>query len=80
MPLNRDFYMKWALHRRNGIPLSGHYGTLDEQGRATATFTLPRRCQHRRLVGLTFHHAFIVLSEVRTPIFVSNAVPVTLVP
>jgi hypothetical protein len=80
VPLNRDCYMHWALRRRNGIPLAGHHGVLDDQGRATATFTLPRRCRHRRLAGLTFHHAFIVLGEVRRPIFVSNAVSVTLVP
>lgn len=78
LPLNPDAYMLHTLFYPNMAPLSGSFGVLDAKGNAQASFTLPAGLPPA-LVGLTFDHAYVVLQG-WTPVFASNAVPVTIVP
>lgn len=79
LPLNFDAYLLLLLQSPNAPPLLNAYATLDGAGKSTAQFTLPANSPPI-LVGLTFHHAYVVLSPSNTPDYASNAVQLTLDP
>lgn len=81
LPLNApDAYFDRSRRYPNQPPLSGSMGTLDAEGRATATFTLPGGSKPA-LAGTTAWHAYLVFDpETREILFASDAVPVTWVP
>jgi len=72
-----DVYFDFTLRFPGQPPLTDGFGTLDGNGRATATFTLPPGLG--ALLGLDVHHAFAVLDPAGEVLFTSNAVKVTLV-
>ena len=81
MPLNIDGYTNFTLSHPNSALLPGSFNGLNKFGSGTATFNVPPAILGA-FVGLTLHHAFIVLDPadpdgVR---MVSNAVKVDLVP
>lgn len=80
LPLNADTYLLDVLINPNLPPLSNSVGALDAQGMATASFTVPPGLP-LTLIGLQFHHAFLVIELLPTllhVVFVSEAVPVVL--
>ena len=82
LPLNPDSYTTAALLAPNTAPLASSLGTLDAQGVACASFTLPPGLPPG-LSGLTLHHAFVVIELLPTllqVVLASNAVPLTLAP
>lgn len=85
LPLQRDRYFFHTLFHANRPPLSGSVGELDAAGHTSAQFRLPRGVA-LDLVGLTLHHAFLTLhtdappDELSSIAFVSNALPLALVP
>ncbi|MCC7170468.1 MAG: hypothetical protein IT459_08465 [Planctomycetes bacterium] len=79
LPLNYDAYLLLLLQNPNAPPLLNAFATLDGSGKSTAQFTLPSNSPPI-LVGLTFHHAYVVLSPTNAPEFVSNAVVLELAP
>ncbi len=79
VPLNRDRMMRAWLHIPHHAPIQPARGELDASAGATAVFRVPK-CGARLWIGRTIHHAYVVLSAPRTPVFVSNAVSVTVVP
>ena len=58
LPLNLDTYFLRTLTAPNTAPLAGSLGSLDAQGRATATFTLPAG-PDAPIVGMTVNHAAV---------------------
>lgn len=82
LPLNpTSAYFLYTVQSPNSPPLSGSSGTLDMHGRAVATFLLPPGLPSAA-VGITLHHAYVVLqpSAPGGVAFASNAVPLTLTP
>ncbi|MFT4710592.1 MAG: hypothetical protein ACI9D0_001094 [Bacteroidia bacterium] len=81
MPLNIDGYTNFTLSHPNSVLLPGSFTTLDMFGSGIATFNVPPAVL-AAFVGLTLHHAFIVLdpSDPDGVRMVSNAVKVDLVP
>jgi hypothetical protein len=82
IPLNVDAYLIFTLLNPNTPLLNGSAGILNSLGQATTVFMLPPGSDPS-LVGLTVHHATLVLELVGgfvTPTVVTNAYPVTLVP
>ena len=82
LPLNIDNYTVLMLIAPNQGPVSGAFGLLDGQGRSQASFDLGVG-QADDLIGLTIHHAYIVLDlqSMTDPFpFASQAVPLTLAP
>lgn len=76
LPLNVDPYFSLVLSVPNTPLLTPSLGQLDASGNATVKFTAVPQIP-ASLVGTTFHHAYVVLSQ--TPFdLVSNAAPVTL--
>jgi hypothetical protein len=78
--LNPDRYFALTLRDVTAGPLVGATGSLDGDGRAQATFTIPASAPAAALLGRTFRHAFVVLSPGGTALLASNTVPVTLLP
>jgi hypothetical protein len=78
--LNPDRYFALTLRGVPGGPLSGGAGTLDAEGRAQASFSIPASAPSATLLGLTFRHAYVVLSPSGAALLASNTVPVTLLP
>ena len=74
VPLNPDFYTDFSL---SGSPqfYTGFLGTLDADGRASATFTLPPGLA---LPPLQLHHAFVAFDGQGAISRASNAVAVQL--
>lgn len=58
IPLNFDPYLRFVLRYAGSTYHDGHWGLLDAQGRASATFTIPPAAA-APLVGRTFHHVFL---------------------
>ena len=80
LPLNVDSYLLRTLNAPNSPPLANSLGTLDSGGEATATFSLPLGLDPG-LVSLVVHHAYATVNSTTGQVnFVSNAVPVTLLP
>ncbi len=80
LPLNADNYFLKTLNQPNTAPLLGSFGFLDGQGAGSATFTLPGGLVPQ-LAGQTAHHAFLTIDVGAFLVdFVSNAVPVVLIP
>jgi len=75
LPLNPSAYLNHTLAHPNTQPLANSLGSLDGNGRATSTFTLPH--VPPAAAGLVITHAYVLLQPVD---FASNAVEVTLVP
>ena len=75
-PLNWDSFMDWSIRKVNGPVFNNFSGTLDANGSAAAVLdTLgPVSASYS---GLTMHFAFILLKPLD---FVSNAIPVALLP
>ncbi len=78
LPLNPDPYFNYTLNHVNQFPLANSFGVLDASGVASASFTLPPAFPG--LLGVVFHHAYLVLDGSLTVSFVSNAVPLTITP
>ena len=78
LPLNFDFYFLHTLNNPNSVPLASSFGTLDADGRATATFTLPAGGFPGVPLSLA-HHAFAVFTPT-TVDFASEAASLTFVP
>ncbi|MEM7309704.1 MAG: hypothetical protein AAF682_23715 [Planctomycetota bacterium] len=76
LPLNPDAYFNLTLNKPNQPPLTNTFGLLDASGVASASFDLPPGIPG--LVGLNLNHAFLALDASFTPIFISNAVPLSL--
>jgi hypothetical protein len=83
LPLNVDSYMMLLLQSPYGPPLSPSWGVLlpsSGSGVASATFVVPP-FSSPSYVGLQLHHAYVVVSLFDgSVVFVSNAVPLLLVP
>jgi hypothetical protein len=80
VPLNPDAYFLILLRRPRQGPLDPARGFLDENGEAEVELSLTRPWRLPRLIGRTFHHAFVVLDDESRLAFVSNAVPCAIVP
>jgi len=79
LPLNYDVYMQFTLDLPN-LWIANSLNFLDAQGQSTASLTFPAAFDPT-LAGLQLHHAYVVLDTAPiTPIFASNAQPLTLVP
>ena len=80
LPLNVDSYTLYTLANPFTLPLSGGLGSLDANGTASATFTLPAAFDPV-LVGLTVDHAYATFSFLSgTVTHTSNAVGITFTP
>ena len=86
LPLNLDAYLLFTLEDANGGPLVNTFGTLSAEGTnpLPVSFELPAGLDPA-LAGSTLHHAYLVLDVTTVPgspfvSFVSNAVPLTLLP
>lgn len=79
LPLSYDRYFLYTTRLVNG-PLKSARGKLDGAGRATAMFDSNVLPKHLSFAGVTFFHAFVVTDAAGQALFVSNAVPVTVVP
>ena len=77
VPLNPDPYFAFAVNHPDVRPLSRAQGWLDRSSGAQAAFLLPAGLP-AEAAGLTLHHAYVLPGA--APLFVSNAVPLTLVP
>ena len=78
VPLNPDRYFGLLRLSPGQAPLSGARGVLDPQGKATVLFQVGQLSS--AALGLSFHHAYVVAAPSGLPVFVSNAVPVSLIP
>jgi hypothetical protein len=86
IPLNLDRYFLHTQGKANPFPFTNAHGKLTPSGEdsvATASFTLPPGYDPA-MVGLTLHHAFVTFDSGYlgngNPDFVSNAVPLALLP
>lgn len=78
VPLNADRYFGLTLKLLPNGPLAPPEGTLDVDGRASASFSIPPAAPLAALVGITFHHAFVLHDGAGGVLFTSNAVPATI--
>jgi len=80
VPLNVDPYFMLSVKSPGNPPLLNSLGTLDGNGEATALFQLAPGTPTSAL-GLTLHHAYGVIDPLTFALsYVSNTVPVGLVP
>jgi hypothetical protein len=78
LPLNFDSYFKATLNKP-GLNTFGNFRvSLDENGQALATFTIPPLTDPA-FAGVVMHDAYLAASVLGSAEFASNAVPVTLV-
>ena len=81
LPLNIvDPYFDFTLEQPNSAALVNTLGVLDIQGTATASVNVPTSAQYPSLIGLTFHHAYVVLGDDLGVSLVSNPVELKLLP
>jgi hypothetical protein len=79
LPLNIfDPYFSLTLQQPNSAYLVNTFGVLNFQGAASATLVVPTASQFPSLIGLTFHHAYLVFQPDLTVTLVSNAVELKL--
>jgi hypothetical protein len=76
IPLTPDGWFFFTLSSPNTFPFAGSAGTLNAAGMANASLTIPPGLSST-LIGLVFHHAFVVLSSSNL-LGVSNPWPLTL--
>jgi hypothetical protein len=76
LPLVVDAYTQLTLALR--APLSNEFGTLDANGRAAVTFSVPPGTSPS-FAGLSVHHAYVAIDPVTYAAHASNAVRVDLV-
>ena len=75
VPLNPDLYLSITAGLAGSAVLPTWLGTLDANGKASASYALP---VEPTLVGLVLHHAYLVVDGASGLItFASNAVPLT---
>jgi hypothetical protein len=85
VPLNADSYLLHTAIQPNIAPLTNSFSVLlpsasGTGGEATAMFSLPPSFSPA-LVGLTLHHAYVTIDFLSSHMnFVSNAVPLALLP
>ncbi|MEM7203148.1 MAG: aryl-sulfate sulfotransferase [Planctomycetota bacterium] len=80
LPLNLDPYLVFTLSNPSVAPLGNSGGTLDANGRATATFSIPAGVYPPSWVGFELNHAFAVFDPTAGQISkTSNAEPVVFV-
>jgi hypothetical protein len=79
LPLADDRYFLYTTRITAG-PMKNATGALDAQGRANATFDSKFLMNNPAFVGTTFFHAFAVHGAGGQAVFVSNAVPLTILP
>lgn len=79
LPLNSDSYFLQTVFFPNATALSNSLGTLDDLGHGAASFSLPSGSS-AALIGMTLHHAFIVLRSTLEVTFVSNPIAVEFAP
>ena len=75
MRVDKVNYTDLTYTAANTAILAKFSGTLDANGRATASFNVPSGLPP--LVGLTLHHAFVAY-KTTGPVMASNAVPLDL--
>ncbi|HVS11991.1 MAG TPA: integrin alpha, partial [Planctomycetota bacterium] len=80
VPLERDRYMRVSLCVPWMAPIVPVCGQLSADGTAEVEFRASLLRPPVFWTGRTLHHAYVVLGDTRMPIFVSNAVAVSLVP
>jgi hypothetical protein len=80
VPLERDRYMRVSLCVPWMAPIVPVYGQLSADGTAEVEFRASSLRPPVFWTGRTLHHAYVVLGDTRMPMFVSNAVAVSLVP
>ena len=78
IPLNPDAYTTLSLNAASAPPVVDGAGTLDFEGTGAAILQIAT-AQPAPLVGLTLHHAAVVLGSSGVEA-VSNALPLTLLP
>ena len=78
LPLNSDPYYALTLQQPNSGAFVNTFGTLSSSGTATASLNVPPGAQFPSLIGLTFHHAYLVFQPDLTVTLVSNAVELKL--
>ncbi|MFT5286556.1 MAG: choice-of-anchor B domain-containing protein [Planctomycetota bacterium] len=80
LPLNFDGYFNLTLTKPSfGNVFVDYLGTLDGNGRASASFNIPNNTDPS-LAGIVLHHAFTASANLGTIEYASNAVPVQFVP
>lgn len=79
LPLEYDAYFDLTIANPNSALLGPSLALLDPLGEAACQFNLPAGLPPE-LVGLTLHHAFLVVDEFGIVVFASNAVALTLEP
>lgn len=80
VPLNTDVYLTFTITNLNTPPLAGNFGLLNPNGYALCTFALPP-ASNPAYAGLTVHHAFTTIDPfVGAITFVSNALPLSIIP
>ena len=75
--MNYDAYMQLTIDYANSTLFTGFAGTLDSQGKATATINVPANLDPS-WVGVTLHHAVIPLDRRGHSVFASNPVSLTI--
>ena len=85
LPLNQDAYMMRTFDAPNQPPFTGSMGALlilgTGYGFGSSSLTLPPGLIPPSLVGLTLHHAYVVVdTQTGQLVHVTNAVPLNLAP
>lgn len=78
LPLNLDGYFLYSLQNPGSPFLMGSFGTLSATGTGTTTIAVPAGLAPS-LIGLTAHHAAVILDAGLAVTAVTNAVPLHLV-
>jgi len=78
LPLNLDSYLLFTLANPNTVVHGGFLGTLDANGKASASVSIPP-APPGVPAGITLYHAYVVATA-GVPLFASNPVPLTFVP
>jgi glucose/arabinose dehydrogenase len=80
IPLVFDSYLSFTLGALNQPPFQQNFGVLDAEGMAEAEIQVPAGVLGGAQVGLTLHHAAVVLDGTGSPVAATNAVPLTFAP
>lgn len=78
LPLNADAYTSAILSNPNAPPFGNYFGTLNCDGKALGTLTVPPGT-NPNLAGLTIHHAYVLFDSGTLAVdFASNATALNL--
>ena len=80
LPLNQDFYFDQTVLFPNSHPLTNSFSNLDLNGTAVTTVTVNAGELPPIAIGITVHHAAVVLDATLQLTLVSNPVALTLTP